>query len=282
MKQIIAIFVLILLLFSLGCEKAEEEPEDIEEPIEEEIIEQPTCPDNCDDEKDCTKDYCNKDTDFECIHDTITLCCGNDICEITEDNEECAEDCPICETFEDCEEPYFDYSSHECKTRPIRPCCGNDVCDLLEDHESCSEDCDEPLLGLEDFPDFFDDDTLIIVGNKAPAIDVISATELSTTLQRENNLELVSVLTGDIGELDDLEEDAILIGKPCDNHFISELLDLEEDCETYLDPNTAVIKLIFDDNTYVIITGYSAEDTREGIAELISGGIDGQEEVVYT
>jgi hypothetical protein len=282
MKQIIVIFTLILLLFSLGCEKAEEEPEDIEEPVEE-IIEQPTCPDDCDDENACTEDYCNKETNFECIYDTMTLCCGNDICEITEDNEECAEDCPICETIEDCEEPYYDYSANECKTRPIRPCCGNDVCDLLEDYESCSDDCDEALLGLEDFPDFFDDDTLIIVGNKAPAIDVISATDLATHLQRENNLELVSVLTGDIGELDDLDEDAILIGKPCDNPFISELLDLEEDdCETYLDPDTAVIKLIFDDNTYVIVTGYTAEDTRDGIAKLNSGGVDGQEEVVYT
>ena len=51
-----------------------------------------SCP-VCDDLDKCTKDRCSKDTDYTCIHEPITPCCGNDLCEQGEDDKACPEDC---------------------------------------------------------------------------------------------------------------------------------------------------------------------------------------------
>ena len=50
------------------------------------------CPD-CDDGDNCTEDICNFNTSFQCIHQTVTPCCGNNICEVGEDCENCMQDC---------------------------------------------------------------------------------------------------------------------------------------------------------------------------------------------
>jgi len=51
------------------------------------------CPLTCDDNYECTTDYCSSETDFSCVHDDIFPCCGNDVCEATENSSICAWDC---------------------------------------------------------------------------------------------------------------------------------------------------------------------------------------------
>lgn len=59
-------------------------------------IDERECPESCDDGNPCTKDHCSFQTSFECKHDIITPCCGNDICEESEDTaNECPEDCVV-------------------------------------------------------------------------------------------------------------------------------------------------------------------------------------------
>lgn len=48
------------------------------------------CPDSCNDFNECTDDYCSEQTNYECINEKITPCCGNGICE---PDEQCAKDC---------------------------------------------------------------------------------------------------------------------------------------------------------------------------------------------
>lgn len=284
MKQIIVILVLFLVLFSPGCERAAEEEveeEPIVEAIEEPVIEEElTCPENCDDGDECTEDYCNENTVYLCANEIIPLCCGNDICEITEDSEECPEDCPDCGSSSDeCKEVYFDYIEGECKERSMYPCCGNDRCDFLETYESCPDDCDEEELDLADFPDFLDDDTIVVVGNDAPALDVVSATDLVTTLQSQG-IVLDVVLFEDVEEL---EDDAILIGRPCDNPFVNQILEIEEDeCGGFITADTGVIKLVEEGDVFIIIAGHGPEDTRNAVNYLAEGKASGQEQVVYT
>ncbi len=59
-------------------------------------INERTCPETCDDNNTCTKDYCSPATNYECRHDEIKPCCGNNLCE---ENEELSntypEDCTI-------------------------------------------------------------------------------------------------------------------------------------------------------------------------------------------
>jgi len=52
------------------------------------------CPDSCDDGNACTNDSCSAETDFECAHEMIYPCCGNDVCDKSEDvMNECPADC---------------------------------------------------------------------------------------------------------------------------------------------------------------------------------------------
>ena len=270
-----------LILLSSGCEKpVEEEPliEIVEEQVEE-VEEKPVCPESCDDENVCTKDSCSEETEYECIYDNVPLCCGNDICEITEDAEECPDDCPICETNDECKEAYFDYNERDCKEKNIIPCCGNSVCDLFETYDTCSEDCEEEDEDLGDFPDFLDDGVLMVIGNKAPATDVISATNLATYL-RTKGIEPEIALSD---EIDELDNDVILIGRPCDNPFVNEVLDIgEHECGGFLPVNTAVIKLIEEDNIIIVITGHGPDDIKEAVEFLIDEKAEGVEEVLST
>lgn len=50
-----------------------------------------SCPESCDDNNKCTKDFCSSETNYKCVHENITPCLGNGVCEEGEYN---TEDCP--------------------------------------------------------------------------------------------------------------------------------------------------------------------------------------------
>ncbi len=59
-------------------------------------IEDMGCPDSCDDGNICTNDTCSASTDFECVHEANSPCCGNGVCEPNEDvSNTCPDDCTI-------------------------------------------------------------------------------------------------------------------------------------------------------------------------------------------
>jgi hypothetical protein len=59
-------------------------------------INEKECPSSCDDSDTCTNDHCSIQTNFECRHDAIKPCCGNKVCEPSEDAaNECPEDCTV-------------------------------------------------------------------------------------------------------------------------------------------------------------------------------------------
>lgn len=51
------------------------------------------CPASCDDENPCTADSCSPATGFQCAHELIAFCCGNNECEADETSATCATDC---------------------------------------------------------------------------------------------------------------------------------------------------------------------------------------------
>ena len=61
--------------------------------IVQEAIVEPDCPSDCDDGDGCTTDFCSGLTNYQCAHDLITPCCGNDDCEAGEDISTCSVDC---------------------------------------------------------------------------------------------------------------------------------------------------------------------------------------------
>ena len=80
-------------------EKPEPEIPKPEIPKPEKPIEK--CPVSCNDGDECTNDYCNEQTNYECRHDKIYPCCGNEICEDNEDYENCLADCKMPEGKEE-------------------------------------------------------------------------------------------------------------------------------------------------------------------------------------
>ncbi|UCD03085.1 MAG: hypothetical protein JSV63_00405 [Candidatus Aenigmatarchaeota archaeon] len=59
-------------------------------------MEEAGCPDSCDDDNACTDDSCSADTDFKCLHEVISPCCGNGVCEKNEEWENvCDDDCEV-------------------------------------------------------------------------------------------------------------------------------------------------------------------------------------------
>jgi len=100
-----------------------------------------SCPSSCDDFNDCTEDYCSEETNFDCVHKPIDNCCGNAKCEIGENYQNCADDCPNCDDSNYCTEDSYDYHLKECVNKPIIPCCGNGICEDSESKTTCSEDC---------------------------------------------------------------------------------------------------------------------------------------------
>jgi hypothetical protein len=54
------------------------------------------CPISCDDSNACTNDSCSVDTNFDCVHAVVSPCCGNGVCDASEDAANvCDEDCTV-------------------------------------------------------------------------------------------------------------------------------------------------------------------------------------------
>ena len=58
-----------------------------------EDFETSTCPSSCDDQNLCTRNYCNEETNFQCVAIKIENCCGNSLCEAEESPILCPSDC---------------------------------------------------------------------------------------------------------------------------------------------------------------------------------------------
>ncbi len=257
--------MIVLLIFISGC-KEDVVEEEIVEVVEEEVIEEvKECPESCDDGDECTNDSCDEGTDFECVNEKKLLCCGNGDCEITEDSDECPADCQDCSELDVgvCEESYNDLATGECGVRAISPCCGNGVCDSGEDFDFCSDDCPQELsLGL--YPDFIDDNALIVVGREAPAKDVFSATYVQTSLDLVD-ISVESVLHDEVDDV--TAQDLILIGMPCDNPFMMDALKIGE-CEGYA--SSGVIMLTTNGEHEIVVVSGGTTAQVESAAQYLS------------
>lgn len=81
--------------------------------------------------------------DGKCAYFPITVCCGNEICEVGEIYPECAVDCPNCDDKNNCTIDEYDYHEQKCVSAPILDvaCCGNGICELEESFLNCTMDC---------------------------------------------------------------------------------------------------------------------------------------------
>ena len=188
--------------------------------------------------------------------------CGDAVCDETELNN-CEEDCPSCDDNDKCTVDLFDLENLACVNRPIKDCCGDGICGP---HEECEEDCPRKMLALSSYPyPFVHGDDLeadLVVGDGGTAKDVIAATAIATGLGISGAIP--GVMESDITTIKDTN--VILIGNPCTNGFIAQLIPYENDCLEDYEEGEGRLSLFVtgksgSSETYaLVVSGYSSDD----------------------
>ncbi|MFH1240211.1 MAG: transglutaminase-like domain-containing protein [Candidatus Diapherotrites archaeon] len=138
----IMLLAIVVTIFISGCVQEKVTPAEINEC---EVLED--CPNELCLAKDCVN--------YECSYSEITLCCGNEICEISESYPECPE-CPNCNDNDECTRDSFDYERQKCVNELMVPCCGDGICEteetylIVETYSTCPQDCQNPKEVLEE------------------------------------------------------------------------------------------------------------------------------------
>ena len=119
---------------------------------------------------------------------------------------------------------------------------------------------------LVDYPTFFVEGdrfrAIYVIGEEAPALDVVSATVLSTALVKYPNVTTEIGTSRIDSEIPDVTtKNAIVIGSPCENSAAAKLEGNPVPCNKNLAGSVAYIKL-FENNGKVqlLITGLTTED----------------------
>lgn len=196
--------------------------------------------------------------------------CGDGECEEIE-LETCEEDCPSCNDNNECTVDSFDLTTLSCKNVKIKGCCGDGICDP---DEECAEDCPTRRLTLASYPyPFVHGDELeadIVVGDEGTTKEVTAATAIATGLGVESTI--FGVMESDITTI--RNTNVILIGNPCTNGFIAELIPYTNDClEDYEEGEGRLSLFVTGESggrdTYaLVVSGYSADDVRR-VADIL-------------
>lgn len=160
-------------------------------------------------------------------------------------------------------------------------CFFNSDCDAGK--ECLSYKCQEAKSGLDlaDIPEPFLTDTWVVVGANAPSMDIMSAIEVTTMLQKETGTKTDAKLDSDIAGQES-SHNLILIGSPCDNKAVEKVSDIT--CEGFqLDDGKAVIKIFSNGKTFLLIAGKTAQDTLRAakrVAAYESNDLEGTEMIL--
>ena len=120
-------------------------------------------------------------------------------------------------------------------------------------------------LDLSDYPSFFvkdnDLDVILVVGDKAPASDVLAQTQVALSLAQFGNALGISKLAS---EIEYEEQNIISIGSPCYNPVTEEIMGNPVPCDKELTDGKAFIRMYqHNDNVQIVIIGYNDGATRE-------------------
>lgn len=128
---------------------------------------------------------------------------------------------------------------------------------------------------LSDYPYLFVSqrkfDAIYVIGEEAPALDVVSATVLSTALARYPNITVTvgnSRIDSEVPNI--VYRNAIVIGSPCENQAAAILEGNPTPCFANLSGGIGYIKLFEQNNrTQLLITGLEEED-RHAAAKFLA------------
>jgi hypothetical protein len=198
--------------------------------------------------------------------------CGDGKCEGNEPEEKC-DDCPSCNDFNKCTRDYFSIADGRCKHDRRVPCCGDGECEASE-VDFCVEDCGSDIL-LDDFPEPFIEDNnwnmFLIIGKRGTSGEVIAATSITDGLAYLDVTQGYSKYAKLDNEIETISgKNVILIGNPCTNTFIEQLMPFSNDCLEEFSAGEGLIKLFKTgaDSYALIVAGHSDDDVRRAASIL--------------
>ncbi|MBI2654808.1 hypothetical protein HYX06_00090 [Candidatus Woesearchaeota archaeon] len=134
----------------------------------------------------------------------------------------------------------------------------------------------EPIIppDLSNYPDMFvkngNFNAAIVVGNQAPASDVIAQSNLASSFVFYLGKNLVGFAKLS-SEIDDLSQNIISIGSACHNPISAQIIGYPKQCDIWLEPGKAMIILYrYKDYVHMVIAGYSDKGTRDAVDFLIN------------
>lgn len=136
----------------------------------------------------------------------------------------------------------------------------------------------QPTFNLKEFyPDIFIKDNkfdgVIVVGDTAPADDVIAANDIFNSLKFVNeNGTIISIDIGNVklaSEVTTLSQNVISVGSSCNNAITSEIEGFPQDCYNGLIEGQGIIKIYTNNGfAHIVVKGYSGVETR-AVADVL-------------
>lgn len=145
-------------------------------------------------------------------------------------------------------------------------------------------------IDLSEYPQLFVDgsklNAMLVVGDQAPADDVIASVDITVSFQKLGATPSLSAsaLASEIG---DYNRNIISVGRPCDNAVTAQILrsngisDYDSDCSYGLKPGQAIVYL-FDYNgfAHMLVFGYSKVETRQAARALSMQKMKGMKQLL--
>lgn len=141
-------------------------------------------------------------------------------------------------------------------------------------------------IDLSNYPDlFFEKDVVnavMVVGDNAPADDVIAATDITVSFEGKQTKPAALA-----SEIRDYNRNIISVGRPCDNAVTAQILrsngisDYDSDCSYGLKPGQAIVYL-FEENgfAHMLVFGYSKVETRQAARALSTQRMSGRKMIL--
>jgi hypothetical protein len=163
---------------------------------------------------------------------------------------------------------------------------------------SSSQDTSKPELkiDLSNYPDLFIKgkkvNAVFVVGDQAPADDVIAAVDISVSYQNKgitptNPTPFETGTTALASEIGNYNRNIISIGRPCDNAVTAQILrangisDYDFDCSYGLKPGQAVVYLFnYNGYAHMLVFGYSRLETRQAARALTFQKLKGTKQLL--
>ena len=129
----------------------------------------------------------------------------------------------------------------------------------------------DSALTLKDYPQFLKGKKVkIVVGEMAPALDVVTATSIQMKLN-DQGINVETILAKEAQKYP--AADLIVLGQPCVNPLVNEVLGSNaNDCNSLAKNTARIVLLTLDKKEIIVVAGAASQDVQKAAALLTNSG----------